>query len=105
VVSGDSGLLGSLELAWLLWRGRRDALQVVPFIGAGGVWNELPGASLYESVGAGGFLLRWSHGPHGVLELGWVRQFQSGTPTFWDAWILSSGPFGGGLYSKLLYRF
>ncbi|MFM7237677.1 MAG: ShlB/FhaC/HecB family hemolysin secretion/activation protein [Cyanobium sp.] len=105
VVSGDSGLLGSLELAWLLWRGRRDALQVVPFIGAGGVWNELPGASLYESVGAGGFLLRWSHGPHGVLELGWVRQFQSGTPAFWDEWILSGGPFGGGLYSKLLYRF
>jgi hemolysin activation/secretion protein len=100
VVSGDSGLLGSAELAWLLWRGTRDALQLVPFIGAGKVWTEVPGATLSESAGAGGLLLRWSRGRHGELELGWVRQFQSGSWAYWDQWIL-----GSGLYTKVSYRF
>ena len=100
VVSGDSGLLGAAELAWLLWRGPKDALQLVPFIGAGKVWTEVPGATLSESAGAGGVVLRWSRGRHGDLELGWVRQFQSGSPAFWDQWIL-----GSGLYTKVVYRF
>jgi hemolysin activation/secretion protein len=100
VVSGDSGLLGAAELAWLLWRGPKDALQLVPFIGAGKVWTEVPGATLSESAGAGGVVLRWSRGRHGELELGWVRQFQSGSPAFWDQWIL-----GSGLYTKVVYRF
>ena len=100
VVSGDSGLLGSAELAFLLWRGTRDALQLVPFIGAGKVWTEVPGATLSESAGAGGLLLRWSRGRHGELELGWVRQFQSGSWAYWDQWIL-----GSGWYTKVAYRF
>ena len=100
VVSGDSGVLGAAELAWLLWRGPKDALQLVPFIGAGKVWTEVPGATLNESAGAGGVLLRWSRGRHGELELGWVRQFQSGSPAYWDQWIL-----GSGLYTKVVYRF
>jgi hemolysin activation/secretion protein len=100
VVSGDSGLLGSAELAFLLWRGTRDALQLVPFIGTGKVWTEVPGATLSESAGAGGLLLRWSRGRHGELELGWVRQFQSGSWAYWDQWIL-----GSGLYTKVAYRF
>jgi hypothetical protein len=29
-----------------------------------------------------------------------VRQFQSGSPAFWDQWIL-----GSGLYTKVVYRF
>ena len=100
VVSGDSGLLSSAELAWLLWRGTRDALQLVPFIGAGRVWTEVPGATFSESAGAGGVLLRWSRGRHGELELGWVRQFQSGSWAYWDQWIL-----GSGFYTKVAYRF
>ena len=100
VVSGDSGLLGSAELAWLLWRGTRDALQLVPFMGAGRVWTEVPGATFSESAGAGGVLLRWSRGRHGELELGWVRQFQSGSWAYWDQWIL-----GSGFYTKVAYRF
>jgi len=99
VVSGDSGLLGSAELAWLLWRGTRDALQLVPFMGAGRVWTEVPGATFSESAGAGGVLLRWSRGRHGELELGWVRQFQSGSWAYWDQWIL-----GSGFYTKVAYR-
>lgn len=100
VVSGDSGLLGTIDLAWLLWRGSRDALQLVPFIGNGQVWTELPGATISNSAGAGGVLLRWTRGRHGELELGWVRQFQSGSRAYWDQWIL-----GNGFYSKLVYRF
>ena len=100
VVSGDSGLLGSAELAWLLWRGTRDALQLVPFMGAGRVWTEVPGATFSERAGAGGVLLRWSRGRHGELELGWVRQFQSGSWAYWDQWIL-----GSGFYTKVAYRF
>lgn len=100
VVSGDSGLLGSVELAWLFWRQGRTALQLVPFIGAGQVWTQVPQATLSDNTGAGGVLLRWSQGRHAELELGWVKQFQSGTAAFWNQWIL-----GSGLYSKLAYRF
>ena len=100
VVSGDSGLLGATELAWLLWRAPKDAIQLVPFIGAGKVWIQVPGATLTENAGATGLLLRWTRGRHGELELGWVRQFQSGAPAFWDQWIL-----GSGLYTKVVYRF
>jgi hemolysin activation/secretion protein len=100
VISGDSGVLGSLELARLLWSGRRQTLQIVPFLGAGTVWTELPGASLSDSIGAGGLLLRWSREGRGVVELGWVRSFQSETRPFWDEWIL-----GSGFYTKMTYRF
>jgi hemolysin activation/secretion protein len=100
VVSGDSGLLGSVELAYLLWRGRRDALQLVPFLGAGKVWSEIRQATLRDSAGAGGLLLRWSHGRRGELEVGWARQFQSASRAFWEDWIL-----GSGLYTKVVFRF
>jgi hemolysin activation/secretion protein len=99
-ISGDSGVLGSAELAWQFWRGERQALQVVPFLGAGRVWTELPGATLSDAIGAGGLLVRWTHGPHHVLELGWVKQFQAESRAFWDRWIL-----GSGIYTKLVYRF
>jgi hypothetical protein len=45
-------------------------------------------------------LLRWIQGRHGELELGWVRQFQSGSRAYWDQWIL-----GNGCYTKLVFRF
>jgi len=100
VVSGDSGLLGSIDLAWLIWRGRLDALQLVPFFGGGQVWTQVPGATLSDSAAAGGVLLRWTRGRHGEVELGWVKQFQSSPRAFWDQWIL-----GSGVYTKLVYRF
>jgi hemolysin activation/secretion protein len=100
VLSGDSGLLGTIDLAWLLWRGRQEALQLVPFIGNGQVWTEVPGATISDSAGAGGMLLRWTRSRHGELELGWVRQFQSGSRAYWDQWIL-----GNGFYTKLVFRF
>ncbi|MEB3317911.1 MAG: ShlB/FhaC/HecB family hemolysin secretion/activation protein [Cyanobacteriota bacterium] len=100
VVSGDSGVLGAVDLAWLVWRGPGDALQLVPFLGGGSVWTQVPGARLNDSVGAGGILLRWTRGRHGVLELGWVKQFGSDSRVIWDQWLL-----GSGVYTKLLYRF
>jgi len=99
-ISGDSGVLGSAELAWTFWSRPSDSLQLVPFLGAGKVWTEVPGATLTDSIGAGGVLLRWSRGRHAELELGWVRQFQAESRAFWDNWIL-----GNGLYSKVVYRF
>jgi hemolysin activation/secretion protein len=100
VISGDSGLLGSLELAGLLWSDKKQAVQIVPFLGAGNVWTEVPGATLSDSIGAGGLLLRWTLSSQGQVELGWVKQFQSETRPYWDQWIL-----GSGVYSKLTYRF
>jgi hemolysin activation/secretion protein len=100
VISGDSGLLGSLELSCLLWSSPQQAVQIVPFLGAGNVWTEIPGATLSDSIGAGGLLLRWTLSSQGQVELGWVKQFQSETRPYWDQWIL-----GSGIYSKLTYRF
>jgi hypothetical protein len=64
------------------------------------VWTEVPGAAISDSAGAGGLLLRWTRGRHGELELGWVRQFQSGSRAYWDQWML-----GNGFYTKLVLRF
>jgi hypothetical protein len=75
-------------------------LQLVPFIGAGTVWTQIPEATLTDTVGAAGLLLRWTHGQHGLLEVGWVRQFQTESRAFWDQWIL-----GSGVYTKVVYRF
>jgi hemolysin activation/secretion protein len=102
VVSGDSGILGAGELSWSFWRSPsgRDELQLVPFLGAGNVWTSVPAATLSDTVGATGLLLRWLRGSHTSLELGWVRQFTSSDPAFWDGWIL-----GSGLYARAAYRF
>lgn len=99
-MSGDSGVLGAAELAWSFWRDQRNDVQLVPFIGAGNVWTDIPGATLSDSVGAGGVLLRWLRGRHGVLEVGWVHQFQTGSRPFWGDWLL-----GNGVYTKIGYRF
>lgn len=100
VISGDSGLLGSAELAGLLWSGKRQSLQLVPFLGAGKVWTEVPGATLSDAIGSGGLLLRWNRSSWGTLELGCVKQFQTETRAYWDQWIL-----GSGFYGKMTYRF
>ena len=100
VISGDSGVLGSLEVSRLVWSTKHQSLELVPFLGAGNVWTEVPGAGLSDAIGAGGLLLRWSRGSSGMVELGWVKQFQQETPANWDQWIL-----GSGVYAKMTYRF
>lgn len=100
VLSGDSGILGSLELSWSLWRRPGQEIQLVPFIGAGNVWTNLSDAVISDTIGAGGVLLRWLPGRHTTVELGWVEQFQSGSPAYWSDWLL-----GSGVYSRVSYRF
>jgi hemolysin activation/secretion protein len=101
LISGDNGWLGTAETVWTFWQKKNQALQVVPFIGIGGVSTALQGASFNDTVGAGGLLVRWLAGEHWATELGWVEQFQTndnlGT---WTDWNLAKG-----VYAKLQYRF
>ncbi|MEB3303475.1 MAG: ShlB/FhaC/HecB family hemolysin secretion/activation protein [Cyanobacteriota bacterium] len=101
VISGDSGLLGSVELSWSVWQQRNQEFQLVPFLGAGKVWTDALGLELTDSIGAGGVLLRWLAGNRTTVELGWVEQFGGATPGSWnDDWLL-----GSGFYSRVAYRF
>jgi hemolysin activation/secretion protein len=101
LISGDDGWLGTGELVWTFWQSKNQALQLVPFIGAGGIRTSLPGITFSDTVGAGGILARWLAGDNWTLELGWVDQFSSqDNPGVWTDWAL-----GQGLYAKVQYRF
>jgi len=101
LISGDSGWLGTGEVAWTFWQRPMTALQLVPFLGAGGVTTSAGGFSFSDTVGAAGVLVRWLQGPNWSAELGWVRSFQTNdNPGPWTDWLL-----GKGLYAKLQYRF
>jgi len=101
LISGDSGWLGTGEVAWTFWQRPMTALQLVPFLGAGGVTSSAGGLSFNDTVGAGGVLVRWLQGPNWSAELGWVRSFQTNNnPGPWTDWLL-----GRGLYARLQYRF
>jgi len=105
LISGDNGWLGSAELGWTFWSRRNQALQLVPFIGAGGVSTTLQRQGFsdrfYDNVGAGGVLVRWLAGQHWITEIGWVDQFSTeNNDDVWNNWLL-----GNGLYAKLNYRF
>lgn len=101
LISGDSGLLGSAELTWTLWQRNQQALQLVPFIGAGMVRYSRNGATVDNGAGSGGLLARWIGGKHWLLELGLVEQFSVENDTgYWNNWLLDRG-----LYTKLQYRF
>lgn len=101
LVSGDNGLLGTAETVWTFWQGRQQALQLVPFIGAGRVSTSLDQETLSDTVGSGGMLLRWLAADQWSVELGWVDHFfTTDNPGPWNRWLL-----GEGLYVKLGYRF
>ncbi|KEF41672.1 MAG: hypothetical protein ER33_09925 [Cyanobium sp. CACIAM 14] len=101
LISGDSGWLASAEAAWTFWEDKGNTLQLVPFLGAGGVRSSFRGGSFSDTVGAGGVLVRWLAGNHWGVELGWVKPFATGdNQGAWNDWLL-----GQGLYSKLNYRF
>ncbi|MFM7315084.1 MAG: ShlB/FhaC/HecB family hemolysin secretion/activation protein [Cyanobium sp.] len=102
LLSGDSGWLSSVELSWTVWQNRRHALQLVPFIGMGGVSTQLKDiAPFRDTIGSGGILARWLVGDHWQMELGWIDQFQSDdNPGEWLDWAL-----GQGLYAQIRYRF
>jgi len=104
LIDGDSGWLGTIELAWTFWQSRRPAthaLQLVPFFGAGGVRTDLPGLTFTDTVGAGGLMLRWLAGENWTVDLGWVEQFDTDDNSgVWNNWLL-----GSGLYAKVGFRF
>lgn len=103
LISGDNGVLGTAETVWTFWqeRQKQQALQLVPFIGAGWVSTSIKDVTISDTIGSGGLLLRWLAGDQWSAELGWVDHFfarnNSGP---WNRWIL-----GDGLYVKLGYRF
>lgn len=101
LVSGDNGWLGTGELVWTFWQKRKHALQLVPFIGYGGINTSINATSFSDTVGSGGILARWLAGDRWTLEAGWVDQFSTENNVgSWADWTL-----GKGFYGKVQYRF
>jgi hemolysin activation/secretion protein len=101
LISGDNGWLGTGELVWTAWSRGDQALQLVPFVGVGGVFTRLREAEFRDTVGSTGLLGRWLSGDHWSAELGYVQQFSTGgTEAIWKNWLL-----GQGLYARIGYRF
>lgn len=101
LISGDNGWLSTGELNWTFWHQKDNALQLVPFIGIGGIQTSRSDVSIEDTIGTGGILLRWLHGQHWSVELGWVDQFHADNNAgFWNDWLL-----GNGAYGKIRYRF
>ena len=98
LVSGDSGWLGSTELVWTAWKRDQQSLQLVPFIGIGGIHTDVLGVTLEDSIGSGGLLGRYTNG-RWQFELGWVDTFNTDdNPGLWNDWTL-----GHGLHIKVRY--
>ena len=101
LISGDTGWLSTAELNWSFWQQENNTLQLVPFFGIGGVQTTRGAVSFQDTIGTGGLLLRWLHGRHWSLELGWADQFHDNNNIgLWNNWLLGSGAYG-----KLQYRF
>ena len=99
-VSGDSGYLWTTELTWTFWTNRKMALQLAPFLGAGGVSSQRSLGDFSDTVGSGGLLLRWLANRNWNVELGWISPFDVEQMPYWEDWLL-----GSGVYTKLQYRF
>lgn len=101
LISGDNGWLGTGEVVWTFWQKKKHALQLVPFIGYGGINTKLQGINFTDYVGSGGLLTRWLAGDNWTLEAGWVNQLGANTNLGpWADWTLSKG-----FYGKVQYRF
>lgn len=101
LISGDSGWLGAAELSWTFWKNQHNAIQLSPFLGMGGIQTTRANLTFDDSIGSGGVVLRWLHGQHWSMELGWADQFKAEDNSgFWNDWLL-----GNGLYVDLKYRF
>ena len=104
LISGDSGWLGSSELAWTFWKSKTQSLALVPFFGYGSVSTDNRVSdilSYHDNIGSGGLLLRWLYGRKLLFEFGWAEQFAtSGNSGPWEDWAL-----GKGFYGKVRYRF
>ena len=100
-ISGDTGWLGSAELNWTFWRNQNHALQLVPFIGMGGVESTRHDLTISDTIGSGGLLARWQASRRWQIELGWTDQFHANNNTgYWNDWLL-----GDGLYTSIKFSF
>ena len=100
IASGDSGWLTVGELIWTLWKNDKQQLQLIPYIGKGGIQTELAGVTFEDQVGAGGLIARYTK-DRWQVELGWVNTFETkDNPGLWSDWWL-----GHGLHTKLRYAF
>jgi len=100
LISGDNGYLWTAELTWTFWTDTRQALQLVPFIGSGGIRTQRANFTFNDTVGSTGVLMRWLASRQWALELGWVSPFETEERPYWNNWLL-----GSGVYTKLQYRF
>ena len=101
LISGDNGWLSTGELNWTVWQNSNQALQLVPFIGMGGIQTTRDSVTLNDTIGTGGLLLRWLQGRHWSVEMGWVDQFNANdNDGIWNNWLL-----GNGAYGKVQFRF
>jgi hemolysin activation/secretion protein len=107
-ISGDSGYLGSAEIAWSIWRQQNTTVQLVPFVGYGGVNRKrtIKGVRTIfnNGIGAGGVLVRLLAGANWQVELGWVSQIDHLDQLDNAIWG-SDYLIGRGLYSAIKYRF
>ncbi len=101
LISGDDGWLANTEFSWTFWQKDQNALQLVPFLGIGGISTRRDDITISDTIGSGGMLLRWLNGQHWNVELGWIDQFNAENNIgVWNDWIL-----GSGLYGKVSFRF
>jgi len=106
-INGDSGYLGAAEIAWTFWRQADQAVQLVPFVGYGGVSRirYLNGTSFVfqNGIGAGGLMARFLAGQWQV-EVAWVSQIdhldQLDNAIWGNNYLI-----GNGLYTNIKYRF
>ena len=99
-ISGDNGYLWTAEFAYTIWRNSQQAVQLVPFLGYGGVSSVRSNTWITDTVGSGGAYARWIAGRNWVIELGWITPIDEGNRVYWNNWLLSDG-----VYTKIQYRF
>ena len=100
IASGDSGWLAVGELIWTVWKNDKQQLQLIPYIGKGGIHTELAGVTFEDQVGSGGLIARYTQ-DRWQVELGWVNTFETNdNPGLWHDWWL-----GHGVHTKLRYAF
>lgn len=114
-ISGDSGYLGSAEFAWSIWRRGSTIVQLVPFVGYGGV-NRIrtvrgavrvatPTREVFNNgIGAGGVLVRLLAAANWQVEVGWVSQIDHLDQldnAIWGSDFL----LGNGVYTNVKVRF
>ena len=100
LISGDSGWLSTGEIVVNVWQKENQSVQIVPFLGVGGIRTDVENFIFTDTVGSGGLLARYIN-EGWMMELGWVDSFQTDENLGnWQDWLI-----GNGLYARVRYRF